>query len=63
MHLEEEKLFSVLCSVVTSVLFLCVYTEPQHSAVPLYFLPSIFGIEFSILFFIHWTNGIFTITE
>lgn len=49
MQTEKKKVFPVLFSTVTSILFFCAYTEPWHPAVPLYFLPSIFHIEFNIL--------------
>lgn len=49
MQVEEKNMFSALFSVVTNILFLYVRTEPQHSAVPLRFLPSIFNMEFTVL--------------
>lgn len=49
MQTEKKKMFPVLFSTVTSILLFCAYTEPWHPAVPLYFLPSIFHIEFNIL--------------
>lgn len=50
---RREKMFLVLFSIVTSILFFCAYAEPWRSAVPLYFFLSIFHIEFNIL--ISWT--------
>jgi len=48
MQVEGRKLLSAWFSVaVTNILFLCVYTGAQHSAMLLYFLPSLFSIKFN----------------
>lgn len=42
--MKTDEKGMVLFSIVTSIFFFCAYAEPWHSAVPLYFLLSIFHL-------------------